>query len=113
MKVLTFGLLNTISMKKVKIAPLMLLAYFLSPLFVSAQTDYVVTANNDTIQGKVKYLNYGTSKSVQVVTPDKKKATYPILQTKAFKYDNETGNFLKFRNAKSAEKCFLHWADNK
>jgi hypothetical protein len=34
-------------------------------------------------------MNYGVSQSVQVTTGDKKKNTYPILQTKSFKYDNE------------------------
>lgn len=53
----------------------------------SAQSDYVVTTKGDTIVGKVKYLNYGVEKKVQVTTD--KKTVYSILQTTGFKMDNE------------------------
>lgn len=56
---------------------------------VSAQTDYVVTIKGDTIHGKVKYLNFGAEKSVQITSSDKKKKVYPILQTKGFQLDSE------------------------
>jgi len=54
----------------------------------SAQVDYVVTVKGDTIHGKIKYLNFGAEKSVQITLSDKKKKVYPILQTKAFQLDS-------------------------
>jgi hypothetical protein len=55
----------------------------------TAQSDYVVTIQGDTIKGKLKYLNYKTAKSVQVITPDGKKSVHPILKTKGFTLKNE------------------------
>jgi hypothetical protein len=58
--------------------------------FAYAQNDYVVLAKGDTIQGKVKYLNYNTAKSVQITpTGGTKKQVYKLLQTKAFSLDGE------------------------
>lgn len=54
----------------------------------TAQTDFVVTTKNDTLKGKVKYLNFGIEKKVQVTTDDGKKV-YSILQTLAFCMKNE------------------------
>lgn len=62
-----------------------LLAYQLA----SGQTDFVVLNTRDTVKGKIKYLNYGTEKKVQITTPEKKKNTYTILQTNSFKLNNE------------------------
>lgn len=60
----------------------------------SAQSDYVVTSKGDTITGKVKYLNYGVEKKVQV-TGDKK-TIYSILQTTSFKMDNELYHAVRY-----------------
>ena len=60
----------------------------------SAQTDYVATTKGDTIHGKVKYLNYGFEKKVQVVSD--RKTSYPILQTTGFMMDNEIYHTVKY-----------------
>jgi ribosomal protein S17E len=68
---------------------------FLSAFFILilssawCQSDYVVSIKGDTLFGKVKYLNYGTEKSVQVASPNKKKKVFPILQTRAFSFQGE------------------------
>jgi hypothetical protein len=75
-------------MKKVKMVQIFfLLICLIGYTISSAQSDYVVTIKGDTILGKVKYLNYGNEKKVQVVND--KKTVFSILQTSAFKMDNE------------------------
>lgn len=66
---------------------LFLLVCLLGYTISSAQSDYVVTTKGDTIYGKVKYLNYGFDKKVQVIND--KKNVYTILQTTGFMLDNE------------------------
>jgi hypothetical protein len=51
--------------------------------------DYVVTTKGDTVQGEVKPLSYGPEKKVQVTTADRKKTTYSIFQTRAFRFKEE------------------------
>lgn len=60
----------------------------------SAQSDYVVTTKGDTITGKVKYLNYGVEKKVQVTND--KKTIYSILQTTGFKMNNELYHAVRY-----------------
>lgn len=60
----------------------------------SAQSDYVVTTKGDTIRGKVKYLNYGVEKKVQVIND--KKTVFTILQTTGFKMDNELYHTVRY-----------------
>jgi hypothetical protein len=55
----------------------------------SGQTDFIVLTTGDTLKGKIKYLNYGTEKKVQITTLDKKKNTYTLLQTASFRLNNE------------------------
>ena len=78
-------------MKNVKMVQvLFILVCLIGYGIASAQSDYVVTAKNDTVRGKVKYLNYTTEKKVQLIaSSDNKKSVYSILQTKAFKINNE------------------------
>jgi len=54
--------------------------------------DYVVTTKGDTLTGKVKPLNFGPDKKVQVTDENKKKTTLAIFQTKAFSLKGETYN---------------------
>lgn len=51
--------------------------------------DYLVTTKGDTLQGEVKPLSYGPEKKVQIITADKKKTTYSIFQTRAFRFKEE------------------------
>lgn len=53
------------------------------------QTDYVVTTQGDTIKGKVKYLNTGLEKKVQITPNDGKKIIYSVTQTFAFKLEGD------------------------
>ncbi len=55
----------------------------------TAQSDYVVTLQGDTVNGKVKFLNYGVEKKVQVSDLNGKKIIYNILQAKSVRLDNE------------------------
>lgn len=55
----------------------------------SAQSDYVVTIKSDTLQGKVKLLNYGKEQSVQITPIEGKKKTYPILQTRGLSLEGQ------------------------
>jgi hypothetical protein len=52
------------------------------------QSDYVVLTTGDTLRGKIKYLNYGVEKKVQLATRDSKNV-YSILQTSAFSLEDE------------------------
>lgn len=89
MKALSFELIKHPFMKNIRIAQVFfLLICTASYSIASAQDGYVVTIKGDTIKGKIKYLNYKTSSSVQVQTGDKK-ITYSILQTRAFSLNNE------------------------
>jgi hypothetical protein len=75
-------------MKNVKMVQVLLILICLIGYKISsAQSDYVVTTKGDTISGKVKYLNYGFEKKVQVINDTK--SVYPILQTTGFKMNNE------------------------
>jgi len=60
----------------------------------SAQSDYVVTTKGDTIKGKVKYLNYGFEKKVQVVND--KKTVFTMIQTSAFMMDKELYHTVRY-----------------
>jgi hypothetical protein len=77
--------MKSVKMVQVLCIVMCLLGYKLA----SGQSDYVVTVQGDTISGKVKYLNYGVEKKVQVILPDSKKEVYTILQTKGFFMDDE------------------------
>jgi hypothetical protein len=56
---------------------------------VQAQ-DYVINTRGDTLIGEVKPLAFGLDKKVQIISPDKRKLTLPILQVKEFHLKNET-----------------------
>lgn len=55
----------------------------------SAQTDYIVLINGDTLFGNVKYFNYSAGKKIQLINQEKKKTVYSILQVKSFQLDQE------------------------
>jgi hypothetical protein len=60
----------------------------LGSLTAKAQ-DFAVTTRGDTIVGKIKILNFGSEKRIQVVGNDNKKSNYPILQVRSFKSNGE------------------------
>jgi hypothetical protein len=77
-------------MKQVTMAQLLLILVCLTAYSISAaQSGYVVTTKGDTVKGKIKYMNYGTEKKVQVTDASNKKTVYSVLQTSAFNLDNE------------------------
>lgn len=51
--------------------------------------DYVITTKGDSVAGVIKPLMFGVDKKVQVITPDKKKTTYPIFQVRSYRYRDE------------------------
>src|SRR5688572_2894958 len=82
-------------MKNVKMVQIFfLLICLIGYKISSAQSDYVVTTKGDTIMGKVKYLNYGVEKKVQVANG--KKTVYSILQTTAFRMDDELYHTVRY-----------------
>ena len=52
--------------------------------------DYVVTTKGDTIYGDIRPVTYGVERKVQVIGANKKKVTYPIVQTQGFVLKGET-----------------------
>jgi hypothetical protein len=56
---------------------------------ISCAQDYGVTYRGDTLRGKIKILNYGSEKKIQIITSDQKKHSIPILQVKSFVFENE------------------------
>lgn len=68
---------------------LLMIVCLLAFQVASGQQDFVVLTKGDTLKGKVKYLNYGVEKKVQITSSDTKKTVYSILQTLAFGMDND------------------------
>lgn len=52
--------------------------------------DYLITTKGDTIKGEVKPFTAGAEKSVRVITADKNKRKYPLLQIRAYSFKGET-----------------------
>lgn len=61
----------------------------------SAQSDYVVFLQGDTLYGEINYLNYGKDKRVQITHGEKNKSTYSMMQIKSFQMDNEQYHLIK------------------
>lgn len=76
-------------MRTFAIVHIFLLILFLLIHQCTQAQDYVVTSKGDTLMGKVKPLTYGPDKKVQLVTDNKKKNVYPIVQTRAFRFNDE------------------------
>jgi hypothetical protein len=77
-------------MKNMKLVQVcLILVCLMGYYFCEAQPEYVVTSKGDTILGKVKYLNFGVEKRVQVTTSDSKKSVFSILQAPSFFFDQE------------------------
>jgi hypothetical protein len=52
--------------------------------------DYLITTKGDSVVGKIKPMNFGPDKKVQVVSADKKKTTYSLFQVNSFVVNGET-----------------------
>jgi hypothetical protein len=81
---------------------LMVLFFVVGYSAASAQSDYVVTIKGDTLRGKVKYYSYSgvkytnnNSKYIQLIPENGKKSTHEILQTIAFRMDDEIYHTIK------------------
>jgi hypothetical protein len=68
---------------------LLMIVCLLAFQVASGQQDFVVLTQGDTLKGKVKFLNYGVEKKIQITTPDTKKTVYNILQTLSFSMGND------------------------
>jgi hypothetical protein len=51
--------------------------------------DYLITSKGDSIYGEVKPFNSGPDKRVIVISPDKKKSSFSILQVRSYVYNGE------------------------
>ncbi len=74
----TFGIIHIL------LFLILLLAY----QCVQAQ-DYVVTATGDTLRGKIRLLNYGPEKKVQLTPEGRKKETYSMMQVRSVHSDGD------------------------
>lgn len=61
----------------------------------SAQSDYVVFLQGDTLYGEINYLNYGLDKRVQISHGEKNKSTYSMMQIKSFLMNGESYHLIK------------------
>jgi hypothetical protein len=60
--------------------------------------DYLLTHRGDSVTGEIKPLLYGRDKKVQVVSSDKEKSTYSLLQVKAYSLDGQVYHPVKGEN---------------
>ena len=79
------------SMIQILVILLCLMGYHLS----SAQSDYLVLLNGDTLTGKITYQNYGYDKKVQLAVDGKKKTSYSMMQVKAFQMNNDQYHLIR------------------
>jgi hypothetical protein len=77
-------------MKNFAIIHILLFIVLMLAYTCSSAQDYVVTTSGDTLKGKVKPLNYGPEKKVQVTDLQKKKTTISLFKTRAFVFNGET-----------------------
>ncbi len=82
---------------------LMIILFVIGYSAASAQGDYVVTIKGDTLRGKVRYysnsgVKYASngSKYVRLTAENGKKSTHELLQTIAFKMNDEIYHTIKF-----------------
>jgi hypothetical protein len=91
-------------MKPANMPQLFLILICILTYTASTAQDYVVLTKGDTLTGKVKYLNYGTDKKVQITDNNNKKSTYTILQTKGFSLNNDTYQTIRTNSGYSYMK---------
>jgi hypothetical protein len=82
---------------------LMVVFFVIAHSIASAQSDYVVTIKGDTLKGKIKYYSYSgvkytntRSKYIQLTDENGKKSTHEILQTIAFRMNDDIYHTIKF-----------------
>lgn len=79
---------------------LLIFILFVFGYTLASAQDYVVTLKGDTLLGEVKYFS-GTGSSnkyIRLTPPAGKKTNYQILETKAFRIENEIYHTVKLRN---------------
>ncbi|MBL7845472.1 MAG: hypothetical protein JNK44_16535 [Cyclobacteriaceae bacterium] len=84
-------------MGKIKLLKLVMIILCLTGyLTASAQSDYVVIPQGDTLKGgKVVFLNYGGDQKVQYTDQNKKRTIYTMKQVKAFQLNDEIYHLVK------------------
>lgn len=73
----------------------LIFALMLSYNLSSAQEDYVVTVLGDTLKGKIKIINFGEDKKVQITDSQKTKTQVTIFKTRVFSYKGDLFNPVK------------------
>lgn len=87
-------------MKKKLMLQLLTIIFLILGYTLASGQDYVVTLKGDTLSGKVKYFggNSNANKYIRLLSPEGKKTNYKVLETKAFRIDNEVFHTLKLWN---------------
>lgn len=52
--------------------------------------DLLVTTKGDSVRGEIKPILYGADKKVQIITADRKKTLYNLVQVKSYTYKGDT-----------------------
>lgn len=75
--------------------------FFILGYTLASAQEYVVTLRGDTLSGEVKYFRgtNSTNKYVRLTSADGKKTNYKLLETKAFRLDNEVYHTVKLGNS--------------
>jgi hypothetical protein len=77
-------------MKNFTIIHILLFIVLMLAYTCSSAQDYVITTVGDTLRGKVKPMNFGPEKRVQVTDAQKNKKTISLFKTRAFVFNGET-----------------------
>ena len=76
-------------MKNIVVLHILLVILLMLIWKVAGAQDYLLTARGDSLVGEVRPLFYGPEKKVQLVSEDREKTTYSILQVKAFSSEGD------------------------
>lgn len=76
-------------MKTFSFVHILLILVFLLAYQCTQAQDYAVTVRGDTLQGKIKLINYGPDKKAHIQPEGQKKETVPMVQTKLIFLDGE------------------------
>jgi hypothetical protein len=76
-------------MKNLKLTHSLLLLVFLFSFANALAQGYVITVKGDTIKGEVKPVSFGLNSKVNIITSDKKKASFTLFQVKTFSFKDE------------------------
>ncbi len=85
-------------MKKCMIQIILILFCLMGYLAGSAQSDFIVLINSDTLYGQVAHFNYGANQRIQLIDNTKKKSAYTLMQVKGFRMKDEIYHLVKFQD---------------